>query len=575
MDEGYQCDGYGTELLNHTPGSHVRDQMRRTSSERKHSMSTQATALKAYCQDAARLIPVVPKAKICRSPTSFTGFGSGSQLSDVEMHSVSLFRYRTGKQFAAYFDSTLWQDYSNYLVLTHPVVFACAAALGAVHRRYLLGISREAFEYCAHADKLYRRAVSLLKHFQAEVCGEGSNDCSNSDRDILMCSHCLLGLFNGFQGDLDDCVLHMTAGMKCLLDRPMVLLRKESQRVAAVQVGDMYADVISQIHGNVAEVFGSTHNILGRYSHGARLPDMPLEFTSLEQARDLLFTELDWIMSTPGRVWSVPNKYRDAQNMHVSRLLEWTVAYGNTVEKMDRTHRERVACMLLKQTRHATFLLLSLTRYVYAGQNVRDFVENKGASCEIFDWGLWPDATNSLFEIQGWCNQYGYSLRPDVSNELDVDLRESNLWSVVAQRQDLLMKLKCVRVLCERRFKVDSTVNYLEYPVAFDSGISPPLSPVAESDLSAKLRHVVQSTLRKSNTSVDDDWGWLSVYGVAEKLSAIEEHAVVAVARSKLPPGINPTWIDFGYFAESRRLLLNYCHSDGIGMRWTQEWWAF
>ena len=92
-------------------------------------------------------------------------------------------------------------------------------------------------------------------------------------------------------------------------------------------------------------------------------------------------------------------------------------------------------------------------------------------------------------------------------------------------------------------------------------------------------------------------WDTLGVYAIAEKLSSIEEHAVVncgAVSES-----LEPKWVDITFFLDERRVLLRYCHADregkagrvrgtGLwtgedrwsesgtgGLVWTQEWVAF
>ena len=64
------------------------------------------------------------------------------------------------------------------------------------------------------------------------------------------------------------------------------------------------------------------------------------------------------------------------------------------------------------------------------------------------------------------------------------------------------------------------------------------------------------------------------MYTIAEKLSSIEEHAVVqagAVSKSK-----DPKWVDITLFLEESRILLRYCRQDRWGgLRWSQEWIKF
>lgn len=576
-ETGRQCDGY--EMVSKPTSQNHQD----SAGSKTRPLARRKPVSSGSCgqnfAEKRQPVALAINSTIARSPSSFSDFGAAFQISDLERHCFTFYQHRTGRQFAAYFDSTLWRDYSNYLALTHPVAFACVAAVGAVHRRFLLGISSEAFEYCALADKLYKKAATLVRRLQKQLRIDDGSECSSLERDVVMCSQFFLGLFESFQGNLDRCVTRMDEAMRYLLNRPMTLVHRESKYVNVDEAEDLYADIIRQMHIKTAEAFGSPHKILARLSLMEPLPDMPLHFESLEQGRDLLFTELEWIMSTPGSVWSVPHLYKAAQKMHVTRLLRWSVAYANTVEHSNRTHKEKVACMLMKQTRNATFLLLYLTLYVYAEQHVRDWMDDWD-NCEAFDQGLWPDTTKALFETQDWQIQYmpitasGRRNPSKFRDGLEVD--NNMLWTAVLQRQELLSKLQCVKVLTEAKLDDNSPFHYLEHSVSFDSGVGPPRSSVIEPASSAKTRHQVQSMLRQPKTE-EEDWSWLGIYGIAEQLSAIEEHAVATAARSKLPPDINPRWVDFSYFAEGRRLLLRYCHPDetGLGMKWTQEWWTF
>lgn len=85
-----------------------------------------------------------------------------STISDLELHCHSFFRYNTVPRLATYFEKCIWLVELQNAALTvhHPTIFRAAIALGAVHRRFCYGISREAFDYCAHAARLYHRAVN-------------------------------------------------------------------------------------------------------------------------------------------------------------------------------------------------------------------------------------------------------------------------------------------------------------------------------------------------------------------------------------------------------------------------------
>ena len=53
--------------------------------------------------------------------------------------------------------------------LVHPVVLEAATACGAVHRRFNLGISKEAFEYCEYSLKMHSRALRSLKELESNA----------------------------------------------------------------------------------------------------------------------------------------------------------------------------------------------------------------------------------------------------------------------------------------------------------------------------------------------------------------------------------------------------------------------
>lgn len=163
-------------------------------------------------------------------------------ITDLERHCFSYFRVHTGPQLSSYFSSTLWQRYCTSLGFSHHVVFACAAALGAVHRRFNLGISKEALQWCSYSDSLVRNAQRLLRKFERNIEDQTSHSSSHllttaatshahslsqsgtGDNDIAMTSHMLLSLFGTFQADYPAAVHELKVGIRYLLARPMRLL---------------------------------------------------------------------------------------------------------------------------------------------------------------------------------------------------------------------------------------------------------------------------------------------------------------------------------------------------------------
>lgn len=470
------------------------------------------------------------------------------QISDLERHCFTFFRYRTGPSFASYFDSSIWRTYIIRAALAHPVVLSCAAAVGAAHRRLGYGISREAFEYCAHADNLHKKALRGL----AKLKRNTGNSLSMGlyDRDVIMTSEMLLGLFEGFQGEYNLAVAHMNNGLKYLLGRPMTLVHSESQYCAVEPKPNSFCHLFHRLHCRALQLFDAPANILVHWGEGRSLPSIPDIFESLEEARDFLFTEVDWIMHAPARVWQDVRERSEAQNLHVGRLLKWSVSYADMVRDMERTPRQKRACMLMKLTRNATYLLLYLTLFVQV------------------DIGL-PRMPRLDVEIED-----------DPVQDSDLAYATKRLWEAVERREELNTNLARVKILVEGILDENGIFNYDEHSLSFDSAIGPPRytsnEKLAVPEASGKTRHMVKQLVHKK---ADDHalWQMLGVYGVAEKISAVEEHAVIDAVKSIIPESVDPRWVDITCMMESRKILLRYCRPDdyGLGMMWTQEWWTF
>lgn len=161
------------------------------------------------------------------------------------------------------------------------------------------------------------------------------------------------------------------------------------------------------------------------------------------------------------------------------------------------------------------------------------------------------------------------------------------------------------------------------HSLSVDSGIGPPLWAGNTRCRSTKVRHQVTSVLMQGQRVDEGElWKEMGVYSVAEKLSSVEEHAVVAAGglsgwtggwkRKGKGGSINgavrardgigevseeeeggwfrgqpnwmvgkvglgePKWVDFTCFMEEGRLLVRYCREDEVGgLVWTQEWVTF
>lgn len=483
---------------------------------------------------------------------NFSTFING--ISDLESHCFSYFRHHTGPQFASYFDSSIWCAYTICGALAHPVLFSVAAAVGAVHRRFSYGISPAAFEYCGHAARLYAKAVRRLSELKSQQVNpnmigtttSGGSGMDVHDRDVIMVSEMLLGLFMGFQGEYSKVVSHMNNGLKYLLGRPMTLCHSETRYCNVESKGRVFCHLFRRIHMRALALFDTPTRILVKWGDGLPLLPIPDIFVDIEEARDYLFTEVDWIMHAPARVWQSVTQRSEAQKVHVSRLLKWGVAYAETIRDLDRTPRQKRACILMKLMRGAMQLLLYLMIHVAVDTD----------SLQM------PDMTETTDDDEEQDQSLAYATRA--------------LWNIVQRREELTTNMARVQILAEGILEEGGVFDYEEHSVSFDTSIGPPKTAERVPEASNKTRHLVKTSV-ETGQNKETPWEILGVYGVAERLSAMEEHAVIEAAKGLIPAHVDPRWVDITCFMEGRRILLRYCRPDewGLGMVWTQQWWAF
>ena len=200
----------------------------------------------------------------------------------------------------------------------YPPVLQAAVAVGAVHRRFELGISREAFEWCAVAERAYRRAVAGLR---ASETGEGSagngGGGAMGGAEVGMLSHMLLSIFETFQGNYESALRHMTKGLGRLLRRPTRTVHRE-ERYRCVQVGyQALHELTERLEGLVPRYFGGQrHRQLSDPAVDVEPSVVPGCFASLEEARDCLLSEGVWVY----RAWEELSLGRGAEGDLRGRL---------------------------------------------------------------------------------------------------------------------------------------------------------------------------------------------------------------------------------------------------------------
>ncbi|KIW17758.1 hypothetical protein PV08_04953 [Exophiala spinifera] len=565
---GRKCDGYAQEPSPPTSHEDSPTSTCEPDPKRQRTSINTKVAIPSLSKPTKARVVVDEERSVLSRPPSNVMFEN-----DNDFFCFDFFRSRTGPEFAAYFDSSIWRTYVTKAAFQHPTVLAAASAVGAVHRRFELGISREAFEYCDFSDKLYQKALRMLSR---DMASEVPNAA-----EINMVTLKLFSLFETFQGNYDTAQLHLTNGLKGLLRRNMRTTYKDTQYRTVDLNYESLRRLFLKLELESVRLFGGLATILSDPEDAvpppsldpfdpeslAYLPDpnpytIPRGFTSLSQARDVLFTETKWIWHT----WTLLEQGDltgtgfSRHHAHISRLLQWSMAYAE-FSKTERNRREssaqeKHAGHLLKAYREASYLLL-LTQMAFHSPETGEVIV---PLCDP------PETCN----CHRSCRTYA------------------------ERREALNAHFARILVLCESIFNRGSFFAYEEHSISVDSGIGPPLYLGSARCRSTKVRHQVTSLLEESEIQ-KRVWDKLGVYSIAEKLSSIEEHAVVDCGA--IPAELEPKWVDITFFLDERRALLRYCTPDreGIGGKlrgtglvterymgsgsgglvWTQEWISF
>lgn len=491
--------------------------------------------------------------KVTEYPLRSLGFSAlGTGVSDLEYRCFSHFCHRTSPQFASYFECSIWRSYIICGALSHPALFATAVALGAVHRRFSCGISREAFEYCAHAAKLHEKAVRAVEQLKRQGKTQlfvGDDVGSISGCEVVVLCEILLGSFQVFQGEYDDSKKHFDSALKYLIRRPLTLEHSESQFCVTKRKPRIFCQLFYQLHGCAVDLFGSPSMLLVKWKTGQYLPHIPNAFSSLEEARDFLFTEFDWLMHAPARFSHSVHERSSAADMHIVRLQNWSLAYINMMRNVQRTLKQEKICLLLKTIRDATYLSVH-------------------AECFVdINMGL-PKLPHLDCRISG-----------DTSQIIDL-LYISNTLSEAIERREMLCTVGLARVKELIRPILDSG-GIFDLEVYDRSAYSPSIGLLYNQSRDFQ-QECSKNNNRDMRTTIlmdmhTNSWEMLSIYGVAQRVSAIEEHATVQAVRSVMDDRIDLKWVDLVTAIENGEVMVRYYRPDtsGLGLSLVQEWWKF
>lgn len=447
---------------------------------------------------------------LCRPPNYFAALGP---LTDLDRHCFTYFCHRTLPQFTSYFEAIIWRS-STMRGIHHPALFSAIAALGAVHRRFCYGISPEAFEYCAYAENLHKKAIHQLEILKDQ---DFNGEHSQQD-DHVVVVETLLGTFQAFQGNPDAATEHMNTALYHLIrGRPLNLIRTEKRYCSNKSKAGIICKLFLQMYCRLTELLDTPIRTLVKTSDGRPLPPIPSEFQNLEDARDYLFTEVDWFTHTPLR-WEELIIRNQALDFHVNRLSQWTHAFERTIANMTRTPRQKRACAFMKLARNSAYVLMF--------------------------WTLYADAETYL-----------PSSLPDFDDDSDED-------------EDPILKT-AIKIMSEARTRVRSgNANLADIRQMIERLLKYKI--ICDTDESLKPE-LPQSQYPYESSEV-------GVYNVANQITITADHILYRKLANLLPSDhMDVEAPDITCMVEERVLLLRFYtpHPDGIGLWWTQEWWTF
>lgn len=402
--------------------------------------------------------------------------------------------------------------------MQNPVVFSAVVALGAVHRRFSYGISREAFEFCAHADRLHKKAVHQLAVWKEQ---NNHSDAPYHHKTSMMVEM-LLSMFESFQGEHAASVEHTKSAVHHLIQGGLLkLMRIEKRHCNVKSRSRVFCKLLYRLYCQLSELFDTPIKILVKSANSQSLPPVPHKFECLEDARDYLFTEIDCIVHSSARWRDELSGRSRAQNMHAARLVEWGYAYTRLTLTMSRTLRQQEACAFLKLTRNAAYLL----SFVIFFANVEI---HEPVPLPRFD----PDPDDAI--------------EPKITTATDF------LWTAATNFKALDVNLGGVKLEIEALLDDDIVwhKHETEHEIRDIDSMSKPNSYYCKAPQ-------------------------VGIYSISDRISSDGDVALLSALRIIWPRSFDTEWTDVSCMLEDQVLLVRYhtpCE-DGIGYWYTQEWW--
>lgn len=420
--------------------------------------------------------------------------------------------------------------------------------------------------WCKHASELQQKAVLGLQQLKKELGGNldwSTGAIGVSDRDVMVISEMFLGMFQGFQDDYEASAEHVNTSLKLLLrrDRPLRLIHREMWHCQQAAKPRVLCQLVHRLYCNAVSLWGTPIKVLLPCNPGGNqdphvldaMPAVSHAFENLEEARDHLFTQIDWLMHTPARTEVSSERRAQVHTLHVDRLTAWSAACNRTSENCRKTSRDAAQRTLLSLARSAAYLMLCVN--LFAGVREPDwlapqlpvlFTIDIGPSILDHDVEPLTHAARHLWQAVREAWQRGLATHlADLKDMVEQMLNEH----IIFQFDD-----PWLNTMNDEKFsdEVDNLADYFVDRIGF--------RPVKEA-----ITNVVP-------------WNLLGVYGIAGQMSAMQERAMIEALRDVIPAHVDRRWADITCMSEDRRqVLLRYYSPDdlGGGLWWTQEWWAF
>lgn len=475
---------------------------------------------------------------------------------ETEYMCFDFFRLKTGPGFAGYFDSSVWSALIIEASFSEPVVLQAVTALGAVHRRFELGISVEAFRYCELADRLYKTA---RRNWRDRI----AHNRDDIKPEIYMVLAKLFGTFETFQDNPNTATQYMTSAFRHLLSHPVQPILKERQPINIVLNTTTLRQYFLKLEHQCAYLFGHSTDVtwahLSFYGPNFLMPSC---FSTIEEARDCLFAEVRHIWSLPAYTTLPHASVQTIHRSHLARLMSWSAAYGEYAS-INRPTNDRLLKRigrLLKWYREAAFLQLLLSAQPLSSPDVLGLDESAIIS------------THSTY------SNPSRTFLPNTAHRAHCTCSSS------------LLAHFARLVLLSDGLITDTGNGHFPLPHTPYEGCSTGigLHLGSASCRSTDIRSQLQTFLGPLMGQADHRWDKLGVYNVAERVSGFEEEAAERAAEMRVGEGDGEVeggeellcrrergkgweemggkevkWVDVSYFMERRMLCVAYCKEEG------------